>query len=194
VSRKTRNRAERCQGCTGTPVSAFNRNYTTGIICPCVHRLSTMCSPPEAAGGALAFLELVALAGAPQPVQESSPDRTWALRSSGCSSETDEPKYSRSSTVTGIPKPRSAIQSSTTRRRALRSVASLTVSAAYGKARASPPMPVSVTTLGEPRTAMPARTAVTGKNHPDSDRPAVGGEPNPVSRCAGRGSRRPHRL
>jgi hypothetical protein len=31
VSRKTRNRAERCQGCTGTPVSSFARNFTTTV-------------------------------------------------------------------------------------------------------------------------------------------------------------------
>jgi hypothetical protein len=46
VSRKTRNRAARCQGCTGTPVSSFNRNYTTTVTAyvfmagsRCVHDL-----------------------------------------------------------------------------------------------------------------------------------------------------------
>jgi hypothetical protein len=43
VSRKTRNRAARCQGCTGTPVSSFNRNYTYDGYRVCVHGVFKMC-------------------------------------------------------------------------------------------------------------------------------------------------------
>jgi hypothetical protein len=43
VSRKTRNCAATCQGCTGTPVSPFNRNYTYDGYRVCVHGVFKMC-------------------------------------------------------------------------------------------------------------------------------------------------------